>query len=136
MLNFLKKAIPVSTYTNSFRRAMHGSLPAALAHIISNAEYYGHSIFLLGIELVMVLVFQKPSLLTSLQECGLTDVVLYAVLVKDVPVEREVLESLRKVFSALICLNARGLASFVACKPFQRLFKGKLMTDFIPICCF
>ena len=64
---------------------MHGCLLAALAHIISNAEYYGPSIFLLGIELVMVLVFKKPSLLTSLQECGLTDIVLYAVLVKDVP---------------------------------------------------
>lgn len=39
-----------------------------------------------------------------------------------VPATREVLGSLPNVFSAL-CLNARGLASFVKCCPFERLFK-------------
>jgi E3 ubiquitin-protein ligase HUWE1 len=109
---------------------MDGSLPAALKHIISNAEYYGPSLFLLGTDVVTVYVFQEPSLLSSLQDSGLTDVVLHALLVKDVPATREVLGSLPNVFSAL-CLNARGLASFVACKPFQRLFKGKLLANLI-----
>lgn len=39
-----------------------------------------------------------------------------------VPATREVLGSLPNVFSAL-CLNARGLDSFVQCSPFNRLFK-------------
>lgn len=61
-------------------------------------------------------------MLSSLQDKGLTDVVLHALLVKDVPATREVLGSLPNVFSAL-CLNTRGLDAFVACKPFDRLFK-------------
>ena len=124
MLNFLKKAIQDSSFSDSIRHVMDGSLPSALKHIISNAEYYGPSLFLLGTDVVTVYVFQEPSLLSSLQDSGLTDVVLHALLVKDVPATREVLGSLPNVFSAL-CLNARGLASFVACKPFQRLFKGE-----------
>ena len=123
MLNFLKKAIQDSSFSDSIRHVMDGSLPAALKHIISNAEYYGPSLFLLGTDVVTVYVFQEPSLLSSLQDSGLTDVVLHALLVKDVPATREVLGSLPNVFSAL-CLNTRGLASFSACKPFQRLFKG------------
>lgn len=126
MLNFLKKAIQDSSFSDSIRHVMDGSLPAALKHIISNAEYYGPSLFLLGTDVVTVYVFQEPSLLSSLQDSGLTDVVLHALLVKDVPATREVLGSLPNVFSAL-CLNTRGLASFVACKPFQRLFKGNLI---------
>lgn len=124
MLNFLKKAIQDSSFSDSIRHVMDGSLPAALKHIISNAEYYGPSLFLLGTDVVTVYVFQEPSLLSSLQDSGLTDVVLHALLVKDVPATREVLGSLPNVFSAL-CLNTRGLGSFVACKPFQRLFKGE-----------
>ena len=76
-------------------------------------------------------VFQEPSLLSSLQDNGLTDVVLQALLVKDVPPTREVLASLPNVFSAL-CLNARGLDAFVQCKPFDRLFKVLLSPDYLP----
>ena len=72
----------------------------------------------------MELPLQEPSLLSSLQDKGLTDVVLHALLVKDVPATREVLGSLPNVFSAL-CLNTRGLDAFVACKPFDRLFKAR-----------
>ncbi|XP_032797159.2 LOW QUALITY PROTEIN: E3 ubiquitin-protein ligase HUWE1 [Daphnia magna] len=131
MLNFLKKAIQDASFSDSIRHVMDGSLPAALKHIISNAEYYGPSLFLLGTDVVTVYVFQEPSLLSSLQDSGLTDVVLHALLVKDVPATREVLGSLPNVFSAL-CLNTRGLASFVACKPFQRLFKVLLSPDYLP----
>ena len=46
-------------------------------------------------------MFQEPSLLSSLQDKGLADVVLQALLVKDVPATREVLASLPNVFSAL-----------------------------------
>jgi E3 ubiquitin-protein ligase HUWE1 len=56
------------------------------------------------------------------QDKGLTDVVLHALLVKEVPATREVLASLPNVFSAL-CLNTRGLEAFVACRPFERLFQ-------------
>lgn len=35
------------------------------------------------------------------------------------------------MFSAL-CLNARGLESFVSCKPFDRLFKVLLSPDYLP----
>lgn len=63
---------------------MDGSLPKSLRHIISNAEYYGPSLFLLATDVVTVYVFQEPSLLSSLQESGLTDVLIHALLVKEV----------------------------------------------------
>lgn len=122
MLNFLKKAIQDAAFSESIRHVMEGSLPSSLRHIISNAEYYGPSLFLLATDVVTVYVFQEPSLLYSLQDSGLTDVVLQALLKKEVPPTREVLGSLPNVFSAL-CLNARGLAAFVQYKPFDRLFE-------------
>merc|ERR1719509_92555 len=131
MLNFLKKAIQDPAFSDSIRHVMDGSLPASLKHIISNAEYYGPSLFLLATDVVTAYVFQEPSLLSSLQDKGLTDVVLHALLVKDVPATREVLASLPNVFSAL-CLNARGLEAFVECKPFERLFKVLLSADYLP----
>ncbi|EMP26944.1 E3 ubiquitin-protein ligase HUWE1 [Chelonia mydas] len=114
-----------------FLLVMDGSLPTSLKHVISNAEYYGPSLFLLATEVVTVFVFQEPSLLSSLQDNGLTDVMLHALLIKDVPATREVLGSLPNVFSAL-CLNARGLQSFVQCQPFERLFKVLLSPDYLP----
>ncbi len=131
MLNFLKKAIQDSAFSDNIRHVMDLSLPASLKHIISNAEYYGPSLFLLATDVVTAFVFQEPSLLSSLQDKGLTDVVLHALLVKDVPATREVLGSLPNVFSAL-CLNTRGLNAFVACKPFERLFKVLLSPDYLP----
>lgn len=122
MLNFLKKAIQDSAFSESIRHVMEGTLPSSLRHIISNAEYYGPSLFLLATDVVTVYVFQEPSLLFSLQDNGLTDVVLQALLKKDVPATREVLGSLPNVFSAL-CLNTRGLACFAKYSPFDKLFK-------------
>ncbi|RUS89503.1 hypothetical protein EGW08_002736 [Elysia chlorotica] len=131
MLNFLKKAIPDLSFAESIRHLMDGSLPKSLKHIISNAEYYGPSLFLLATDVVTVYVFQEPSLLSSLQDKGLTDVVLHALLIKDVPATREILASLPNVFSAL-CLNARGLEAFVVCKPFDSLFRVLLSPDYLP----
>ena len=131
MLNFLKKAIQDPGFSESMRHLMEGSLPTSLKHIISNAEYYGPSLFLLATDVVTVYVFGEPSMLSSLQDNGLTDVVLHALLIKDVPATREVLGSLPNVFSAL-CLNSRGLQAFVVCKPFERLFKVLLSPDYLP----
>jgi len=84
MLNFLKKVIQDPAFSDGIRHIMEGSLPSSLKHIISNAEYYGASLFLLATDVVTVYVFQEPSLLSTLQDSGLTDVVSEALLVKDV----------------------------------------------------
>ncbi|XP_063952392.1 E3 ubiquitin-protein ligase HUWE1-like isoform X2 [Lytechinus pictus] len=131
MLNFLKKAIQDPSFSDSIRHVMDGSLPSSLKHIISNAEYYSASLFLLACELVTVYVFQEPSLLSSLQDTGLTDVMLHALLIKDVPATKEVLGSLPNIFSAL-CLNTRGLDAFNQCKPFEKLFKVLLSPVYLP----
>ncbi|XP_071495531.1 E3 ubiquitin-protein ligase HUWE1-like [Diadema antillarum] len=131
MLNFLKKAIQDPSFSDSIRHVMDGSLPSSLKHIISNAEYYSASLFLLACELVTVYVFQEPSLLSSLQDTGLTDVMLHALLIKDVPATKEVLGSLPNIFSAL-CLNSRGLDAFNQCKPFEKLFKVLLSPVYLP----
>ncbi|GFQ86462.1 e3 ubiquitin-protein ligase HUWE1 [Trichonephila clavata] len=131
MLNFLKKSIQDPAFSDNIRHLMDGSLPNSLKHIISNAEYYGPSLFLLGTDVVTVYVFQEPTLLPPLQDNGLTDVVLHALLIKEVPATREVLASLPNVFSAL-CLNVRGLQSFVACKPFEKLFRVLVCPEYLP----
>ena len=58
MLNFLKKAIQDPAFSDSIRHVMDGSLPSSLKHIISNAEYYGPSLFLLATDVVTAYVFQ------------------------------------------------------------------------------
>lgn len=63
---------------------MDGPLSILLRHIISNPEYYGASLFLLAANVVTVFIFQEPSQLSSLQDKGLTDTVMQALLVKDV----------------------------------------------------
>ena len=131
ILNFLKKAIQDAAFSDSIRHLMDGSLPKSLKHIISNAEYYGPSLFMLATDVVTVYVFQEPSLLSSLQENGLTDVILHALLTKDIPATKEVLASLPNVFSAL-CLNSRGLESFKSFKPFDKIFKVLLSPEYLP----
>lgn len=130
MLNFLKKALQDTMFAENVRHVMEGILPTSLKHIIANAEYYGPSLFLLATDLVTVYVFQEPTLLSTLQDNGLTDVILHALLTKDVPATREVLGSLPNVFSAL-CLNARGLQSFVKRKPFERLLKVLISPQYL-----
>ena len=66
---------------------MDGSLPVSLKHIISRAEYYGPSLFFLATEVVTLYVFHEPSLLSSLQDRQLTDVILDALVVKEVRFE-------------------------------------------------
>lgn len=84
LLNFIKKAIQDSAFSDSIRHLMDGPLPKCLRHMISNAEYYGSPLFMVATDIVSVYVFQEPSLLSSLQESGLTDVVLHSLLVKEV----------------------------------------------------
>lgn len=131
MLNFLKKAFQDSTFAESIRHLMEGTLPNSLKNIIANAEYYGPSLFLLATDVVTVYVYQEPALLSALQDNGLTDVVLHSLLVKEVPATREVLGSLPNVFSAL-CLNNRGLESFAKFKPFEKLFNILLSPNYLP----
>ncbi|XP_050313082.1 E3 ubiquitin-protein ligase HUWE1 isoform X3 [Anthonomus grandis grandis] len=131
LLNFLKKAFQDATFAESIRHLMEGPLPNALKNIIVNAEYYGPSLFLLATDVVTVYVYQEPALLSALQDNGLTEVVLHALLVKEVPATREVLGSLPNVFSAL-CLNARGLESFAKHKPFDKLFHILLSPVYLP----
>lgn len=51
------------------------------------------SCWFVATEVVTVFVFQEPSLLSSLQDNGLTDVMLHALLIKDVSFKRCVLFS-------------------------------------------
>ena len=83
ILNFLKKTITDQAMAESVRHIMETSLPKSLRHVISNCEYYGASLFLLAMEVIQIYVFQEPSLLSNMQETGLTDVILQALLVKE-----------------------------------------------------
>lgn len=131
MLNFLKKAIQDSTFSDCIRHLMESSLPRSLKHIISNASYYGSSLFLLSIELVSAYVFQEPALLSTLQESHLTKDILDAILDKPLPPTREILAALPNTFSAL-CLNNAGLQAFQARKPFEKIFRVLISPEYLP----
>lgn len=130
MLNFLKKSIQDHAHFNGMRNIMESSLPKSLQHIISNADYYGPSLFLLATDVVTVYVFNEPSLLSSLQETGLTNVILRSLLQKEVPATREILGSLPNIFSAL-CLNERGLMEFMSYDPFDKFLRVLLSPDYL-----
>ncbi|CAF4617801.1 unnamed protein product [Rotaria sp. Silwood1] len=131
ILNYLKRAFTEPTMADTTRHIMDGSLPNSLKHIISNAEYYGPSLFHLATDVVTSFIFQEPSQLSSLQDNGLTDVLMHALLKKDVPAARDVLASLPNIFSAL-CLNTRGLENFMEYKPFDKLFCVLLSPEYLP----
>ncbi|CAF4114676.1 unnamed protein product, partial [Rotaria magnacalcarata] len=131
ILNYLKRAFTEPTMADTTRHIMDASLPNSLKHIISNAEYYGPSLFHLATDVVTSFIFQEPSQLSSLQDNGLTDVLMHALLKKDVPAARDVLASLPNIFSAL-CLNTRGLENFMEYKPFDKLFCVLLSPEYLP----
>eukprot|EP00794_Sanderia_malayensis_P006098 gene6098-6802_t len=131
ILNFLKKTIPDPAFADYTRSLMEESLQFSLKLIISNAEYYGALLFLLATDVVTVYIFHEPSMLSSLQESGLTGVVLKSLIMKDVPATRENLASLPNTLSAL-CLNTAGLQAFIACKPFERLFRILITPEYLP----
>lgn len=62
-------------------------------------------------DVVTVYVFQEPSLLSSLQDKGLTDVVLQALLVKDVRMQFSVRSFCQDV-SSNICLVRKGRTTY------------------------
>jgi len=131
ILNFLKKTIPDPAFADHTRSLMDETLQYSLKLIISNAEYYGALLFLLATDVVTVYIFHEPSMLSSLQESGLTGVVLKSLIVKDVPATRENLASLPNTLSAL-CLNTAGLRAFMACSPFERLFRILVTPEYLP----
>ncbi|KAI0983462.1 hypothetical protein GJ496_002586 [Pomphorhynchus laevis] len=130
ILNFFKKAVGNATLTESIRPVMESSLPECLEHIIRNVHYYRPSLFLLAAEIISVYIYQEPSHLPYLQELGLTDTLITALLEKDVPATREILAALPGIFRAM-CLNDAGLQSFLRCRPFERLFRVFIKPNYI-----
>ena len=118
ILEFLKNSSEDTFFSDSIRDVVNRSLAAALKHIISNPDYYGKSLFLLGMDVVEV--FFKSSL-STFQNSGLTDVFLHALPGKGVPSTIEVLLSLPYIFGAFF-ETKKGLSSCVTYKPFQLLF--------------
>jgi E3 ubiquitin-protein ligase HUWE1 len=116
---------------NTTRHIMDGSLPNSLKHSISNTEDYGPSLFHLATDVVTSFIFQESAQLSSLQDNGLTDILMHALLKKDVPAARDVLAFLPNILSTL-CLITRGLANFMEYKPFDKLFRVLLSPEYLP----
>lgn len=130
ILNFLKKTIQDQTMTESIRHIMETSLPNSIRHIVSNCDYYGASLFLVALEVVQFYVFHEPSLLSNMQETGITDVILQALLIKGPPATKEVLAALPNIFTAL-CMNENGLNEFKRYNPFEKMFKVLINQDYL-----
>ncbi len=83
ILMYLKKTFTETTIDDTITRyIMNGSLPNSLKHIISNVEYYGQALFNLATDLINPFIFQE----SSSSDNDLTDVLMDALLKKDVPV--------------------------------------------------
>ena len=130
ILNFLKKTIQDQTMAESIRHIMESSLPKSLKHIISNCDYYGASLFLVALEVVQFYVFHEPSLLSNMQETGITDVILQALLIKGPPATKEVLQFLPAIFTAM-CMNEAGLNEFQSYNPFEKMFRVLINIDYL-----
>lgn len=87
--------------------------------------------FLAATEVTTVFIFHEPSQLSTLQDNGLPGVVLNSVIKKQIPATREVLSSLPNILSAM-CLNSRGLQSFIAAEPFDHLFSVLVSPEYLP----
>ena len=70
-----------------------------------------------------------------MQETGLTDVILQALLVKEPPATKEVLGALPNIFTAL-CLNESGLNEFKKYDPFDKMFTVLINADYLQGECF
>ncbi|CAM4777913.1 unnamed protein product [Rotaria magnacalcarata] len=129
------KLIPPSprlAIADKIHHIMDGSLPNSLKYIISNVEYYGSSLFHLAADVITSFVFQEPSQLSSLQDNGLTDVLMHALLKRDVPATCDIFVLLPNIFSAL-CLNKRGLENFMEYKLLDKLLRDLLSPEYLTL---
>lgn len=81
------------------------NISASVFIVLPNLFHLIFNLIILAMEVVTVYVFQEPSLLSTLQDNKLTDVMLHALLVKDPPATREVLASLPNIFRCFLCFN-------------------------------
>ncbi|CAF4216766.1 unnamed protein product, partial [Rotaria sp. Silwood2] len=77
-------------------------------------------------------ICQNPLKLSLLQNNGLADILMYVLLKKDLPISKDIIESLPNIFSGL-CLNKHGLDNFIKFKPFDKLFEIFLLPKYLPI---
>uniref|UniRef100_A0A915PL16 HECT-type E3 ubiquitin transferase n=1 Tax=Setaria digitata TaxID=48799 RepID=A0A915PL16_9BILA len=130
LLNFIKRAVQDTQFADSTRHIMDGALPAALVHILTNCGFFGASLFHNAVCLITNFIYQEPSLLTSLQEKGVTDAILKAVFRQELPTSRDVIAALPNTFTAL-CLNDRGLKAFMDENPFDHFCDIFVSTKYI-----
>ncbi|VDN39164.1 unnamed protein product [Gongylonema pulchrum] len=109
---------------------MDGGLPYALMDILANCRFFGASLFYNAVCLTTDFIYQQPSMLTSLQEKGLTDAVMKAIFQHELPTSRDVIATLPNTFTAL-CLNERGLEAFSKANPFEHFCNVFLSTKYI-----
>ncbi|CAG9536021.1 unnamed protein product [Cercopithifilaria johnstoni] len=130
LLNFIKRAVQDTQFADSTRHIMDGALPAALVHILTNCGFFGASLFHNAVSLITNFIYQEPSLLTSLQEKGVTNAILRAIFRQELPASRDVIAALPNTFTAL-CLNDRGLKAFMDENPFDHFCDIFVSTKYI-----
>ncbi|VDK86830.1 unnamed protein product, partial [Litomosoides sigmodontis] len=130
LLNFIKRAVQDTQFADSTRHIMDSALPAALVNIVTNCGFFGASLFHNAVCLITNFIYQEPSLLTSLQEKGVTSAVLRAIFRQELPTSRDVIAALPNTFTAL-CLNDRGLKAFIDENPFDHFCNIFLSTKYI-----
>ncbi|KAL3982881.1 HECT-domain (ubiquitin-transferase) family protein [Acanthocheilonema viteae] len=130
LLNFIKRAVQDTQFADSTRHIMDGALPNALMHILTNCGFFGASLFHNAVCLITNFIYQEPSLLTSLQEKGVTSAILRAIFRQELPASRDVIVALPNTFTAL-CLNDRGLKAFIDENPFDHFCDIFVSTKYI-----
>ena len=129
ILNFLKNK-SMDDYESKSTKIMDTTLPKSMRHIISNCHYYGPSLFLLSIDLLSKYIQKDPSQLSSIQETGLTDVILQALCCQDIPASKETLTCLPNLCTAL-CMNEAGLNRFLEFRPFEKIFRIFIKQEYL-----
>lgn len=130
LLNFIKRVVQDSQFADSIRHIMDGALSTALMNILSNCGFFGSSLFHNAVCLITNFIYQEPSLLTYLQEKGVTTAILKAIFRRELPASRDVIAALPNTFTAL-CLNDRGLKAFMNENPFDHFCDIFVSTKYI-----
>ena len=119
-LRLLVSASREPTFATTTRTlAENSTLLSSLEIIFRSPEYFGTTLWDQAAKWVIEFCNNEPALLPVVQDAGIPDAV-YSVLANGIPASMEVLVDLPALLSCL-CLNARGLKSFIAAHPLDSI---------------
>lgn len=116
----VKKQSSKQYIVNNITGLVCNQLRDFLIFIFNNINYFSGLLYILAIELFMCLVHRDPSVLSQLQECGITLIILKKITSPEVICHREI-KTIWPIFLRDFSINTHGLEEVQSVKPFNVL---------------